>query len=566
MKASRPYIMESTMKDVIGKTPYRTILAAIIIFFYVFLHLLTLSRHPFVHSDEAWLAVLTRAMIAERSPAATEEVFRLTPRYPHALKTLYHVLQMPFLAVSWSAFAARLPSLTAGIAALFFLSRIAQECGLRGWRRFVPSALMSVDPQFWYSAHFGRQEMILVALFLWAWSLKARNKSAALTALPPAAGIFIHPNIFIIALAIGALYAADLLGCIGKKNAWKRPLTNLAVFSGILAASAAAALGASVLMDSGFLNHYTDFGDRVGAGDSIAMKILGLPRFLGKMWNRRAGTYYLADVRPMFVLGSLGYLITAVRAIFQKKGRGRLLLIPSLLVGIIIVGKYAPPTVVFLMPSLYLALGEAFFGEWNAKGLYRRYGKRITLAAAAVSWILPAVISFSEVRESLMKPSYTEYVRFLQESVGPLNGDERILVNLNAAFAFGYDTLVIWRDLTPLSGNHANEGRDGETKAAWIGNNTAESLTTGMYGDLETFLDNQCVSWIVLPDELNYIYERRPVWNALYGTPGWYPPLMEILERRGEEISRGFFPNYAMRIVPLMKSNNWSVGVYRLKQ
>ena len=59
----------------------------------------TLAWYPFVHSDEVWLASLTRAMIEERSVAATEEFFVLTPRYPHAIKTLYHLIQMPFLAV-----------------------------------------------------------------------------------------------------------------------------------------------------------------------------------------------------------------------------------------------------------------------------------------------------------------------------------------------------------------------------------------------------------------------------------------------------------------------------------
>jgi len=132
---------------------------------YISAHLFTLSQHPFIHSDEAWLAVLTRSMFTRMSPAAVEEVFRLTPRYPHALKTLYHFVQAPFLVVSWSAFSARLPSLIAGGFALVFVTRIASGAGIGGRFRYIPAFLMALDPQFWYASHLGRQEMILTALF-----------------------------------------------------------------------------------------------------------------------------------------------------------------------------------------------------------------------------------------------------------------------------------------------------------------------------------------------------------------------------------------------------------------
>lgn len=566
MNLSGTYIIEVSMKHVMQKVPRHTVLVSTVIVVYLILHLAILSRHPFVHSDEAWLAVLTRAMMTEHSLAASEEVFRLTPRYPHALKTLYHVLQMPFLAVSWSAFAARLPSLIAGIAALYFLSMIAGECGLNGWRRFIPTVLMAVDPQFWYMTHLGRQEMIIIALFLLSWSLKTRKKTAPLVALPLAAGIFVHPNIFIVAMAIGALYTADILRSFGQKKAWRLPLRNLAFFTAVLGAAAVAGLGTSFLMDSGFLQHYTDFGNRVGAGDSLVMKILGLPRFLGKMWNRRAGTYYLADVRPLFVFGMLGYAVNTVRTLHRKAGRERLLVLPSLLIGMIVVGKYAPPTVTFLMPPLYLAFGEAFFSEWRTKGLYRRHWKRMVLIMTTAVGILLAAISFGEIRESLRQPSYAEYVRFLRGAVKPMNEDERILVNLNAAFAFGYDKLVIWRDLSPPAGNDYAGDRDVETESVRIGERFTDSVIAGGRTGLEGFLDDCGVCWVVLPDELKYIYERRPVWNALYGNPEWYPSLIKLLERRGEETSYGVFPNYAMRIVPYMKSSDWSIGVYHLKE
>ena len=195
---------------------------------YGLIHILTLSLHPFVHSDEAWLAVLSRAMITEGTPAAVEEVFRLTPRYPHVLKTLYHLIQIPFLSISWSAFSARLPSLIAGGFVLVLITRIAEGAGLGKHARFVPGVLMALDPQFWYVSHLGRQEMVLTALFLWSWSLKSRNIRTWVVALPLASAVFVHPNAFIVAIPVGMMYLSDIF--FSRNSRWSR-CRNLFVFT-----------------------------------------------------------------------------------------------------------------------------------------------------------------------------------------------------------------------------------------------------------------------------------------------------------------------------------------------
>ena len=58
-----------------------------------------LTRFPFVHSDEAWLAGLSRDMQAVGSFGVTEQFFDLKPRVPHALKLLFHALQMGYIHV-----------------------------------------------------------------------------------------------------------------------------------------------------------------------------------------------------------------------------------------------------------------------------------------------------------------------------------------------------------------------------------------------------------------------------------------------------------------------------------
>ena len=45
-----------------------------------------LESFPFVHSDESWLAGLSRAMLEEKSIRVTEPFFDARPRYPHGIK------------------------------------------------------------------------------------------------------------------------------------------------------------------------------------------------------------------------------------------------------------------------------------------------------------------------------------------------------------------------------------------------------------------------------------------------------------------------------------------------
>ncbi len=248
--------------------------------FYFVLHLLTLQTHPFVHSDEAWLASLTRAMLQNGSLSAVEESFRLTDRYPHTLKTLYHLIQMPFIAVSWSAYAARIPSLLFGCLSIFMMLKLAGALGLKKPIVYFPALFMAFDPQFWYLSHLGRQEMLLIFLFLWCWYLKAKNRPGWMVALPLVAGIFIHPNAFILAAGIGIVYAPGLFRSPKKHTAsfWNAddgPFV-LLTYGLTLLVGAGLAIGGSYLMDSQFLYHYMSFGDSVGVSDSLIVKFLGL--------------------------------------------------------------------------------------------------------------------------------------------------------------------------------------------------------------------------------------------------------------------------------------------------
>ena len=73
--------------------------AAVYIVLFSLVSLAFLEQFPFVHSDESWLAGLTRGMMEEGSIGVTEAFFDLKPRYPHGIKTFFHVMQMGMMAV-----------------------------------------------------------------------------------------------------------------------------------------------------------------------------------------------------------------------------------------------------------------------------------------------------------------------------------------------------------------------------------------------------------------------------------------------------------------------------------
>ena len=92
------------------------ILLFITIISYISLNLIYLDKFPFVHSDEPWLSGLSKNMLENTSLSVTEPFFDLMPRYPHALKVVFHLIQIPFIYFfGYNIFSVRLISLIFGL-------------------------------------------------------------------------------------------------------------------------------------------------------------------------------------------------------------------------------------------------------------------------------------------------------------------------------------------------------------------------------------------------------------------------------------------------------------------
>ena len=424
---------------------------------YALFSLWSLPWFPFVHSDEAWLASLTRAMIEERSVAATEDFFVLTPRHPHAIKVVYHLLQMPFVGASFGAVSVRLLSWAAGVGSLVLIYLTARRLfggsatSARGGAAAAILAtvgLFAADAQLLTAFHTARQEALLLLVFVLALFLYFRRADSwracdtVVLGIVLGVSIGVHPNSFIIAVPFVPLMLAtrprEQSSAEGNHPQLRRPrLEQAGLLIVILAGFAALFVGLSLLMDHEFFAHYAAFGRSVGVGDSLLQRWFRLRRFVGKLYNQIAGTYYLPPIRLQLILAAgAGVAGTLVVAWSSVVGAGRLfggrranpvtravlrllICIVAVVLAIFAVGKYSPPSIVFILPPVFLLVGS--LPAWIMDELHARR-ETVWPASVAVMVVVAALVvatGVTTVRElTAWRPvSYAEYQRSILDHV-----------------------------------------------------------------------------------------------------------------------------------------------------
>ncbi len=500
-------------------------------------HLPTLARFPPMHSDEAWLASLTHSMLAERSPAATEGFFALTPRAPHALRLVFHLLQAPFVALRWSLASVRLLSIAAAAAAVVLAAAIAAKTLRTQAARLFLVAAVAVDPQLFAASHLARQEIVLVAALLAALALRARGAPPAAVAAALGLAIGVHANSFVAAAPVAALYALDVAGArCGERGA---ALGRALVFVGTLAVWAAAWLALSRVLDPGFPRAYVAFGGRYGVGDSLPVKLLGLRGFYARLYLRIGGTYHVPDVRlPLLLFAAAAVaavLLLVARAAFGKPAVRRvaeaLAMLVAANIGLVAIGKYSQPSVVLVFPVGYLLVAALF----DAAARRLRAASRWPVAAATAGLAIALGFSTAAQAAAWLPVRYDRYLARIRAHVSPTAA---VIGPLNSAFAFEPGRLHAFADLEALQ-----EAR----------------LTVADY--VERF----GIEYILYPEELDRVYAERPLWNDLHGNIApWYPELRRFLEERCVLAAEWEEPVFAMRMVAYSGRGPWRFAVYRV--
>ena len=519
-------------------------LSVFIIYLLVYLaaNVLLLGIFPAMHTDEAWLAGLSRTMMAGGDFSATESFFDLLPRAAHSLRILYHLLQIQsFRLFGFGLFAGRLPSLAAGIAVLAVFYALLRRLGLPA---LTGSVLLSLDIQFIYASHFGRQEIfillfMLMSVCLMMLELKHGGLRGFLSALPLAAACGFHPNAFI------AAWPSALLLLILIIRRRRRPAEG-AVFLLTAAGGAAFFAGLSYVMNRRFPAEYAANGRAIGAMRSFDLKLLGFDDFYRKLFARVSGTYYTPEIRPLFLLAAASVLLVLLLLIAGrlKKGSGgllskagrktairglsaALLSIAAVNAAIIIIGKYIPPSIVLLSPFLIIP-------AVCAAELLRRPLRSVFTAAAAVLLLANSAIMIVD-QAGAGSESFSSFSSRLRLCI---EDGKRALGGLEAVFSLDEGMLLDWRNLA-----HLDEA--------------------GL--SFADYIESRNIEYIIYSDEIDYIYENRPVWNLLYGNPArYYVEMKEFID--GSCILSSSFdsPRYGTRIMPLRYGGNWTIRIYRV--
>lgn len=492
-------------------------------------NLFFLTDYPFVHSDEPWLSGLSRSMMENSSLSSTEDFFDLYERNPHAIKILFHMVQIPVIKVlGYSIFSVRLISLLAGFfsLALFYNLLLQFYSGeKKQWISLITTVWVSLDIQFIYISHLARQEIILILILLSMLNLLASEnmtpiKRGVLTGLLAGVAVGFHPNSFIIAWPIGLIL---LLEIIRGKRKW-----NEGIFF-LLSAGCIAALfvGLSFHFNPDFINDYRTYGAPLGVLDSADIKLIKLPGFYSKLYHQISGTYHTANIRMQMIFFPI-MLVTALIQKDKKAGIYSLIGFIAYNIALLIIGKYSQPSISFLLPFYYLSASVLIKHLISIK---RNKAMRSVISIFIISTL---IITITEINRE--KESYSDYLSQLQNHI-PENS--ALLGGLCMDFVIPEGQLYDWRNLYYLRENKV---------------------------DLEDYIRERNIQYIVVPEELSYIYKNRPYWNVLYGNIAhWYPQLLYFTENECSLVKE-INSSYGIRIAAYRYSQPWYVRIYKVNQ
>lgn len=509
-----------------------TVLIGFYVFIWILANLFFLDSFPFIHSDEVWLAGITQTMLEGGTFAVTEPFFDLQPRTVHGLRLIFHTLQAPFLLLlHYSPTGFRGLSLASGAAVLLLFFSLLKKMRFSGIHAFFGVLFLSLDMQFLYASRFGRQEILLLlfmtgGLLLFT-AVREKSYSGPVTGILTGLAAGVHPNSFVIAWPVSLLFFIDLL----RK---KRSAGDFFLFVASAALSAGFFVIISLLMNRNFFREYLEYGLSVGVRTGAAERFTDFFPFLGKLFTRTSGTYYTPPVQIQLILLpvlTLRGIFVLLRGKFrQNKTLYGVTGVLGITLGLIILGKYSQLSIIFYFPFLYILLLD-FLSELK---LPKEGIRNVFLIFTACFSLLMSLRSIStEVKQE--GRGFNEYIETLRRVV-PENS--RVLANLNGGTAFGHSRFLDWRNLAFLD---------------------SRRMTVPEY------IRSRNIEYIIYPEELDYIYRSRPMWNIMYGNLyPWYEEMGKFL-RDSCVLEHSFSsPGYAMRVTALRFKKDWDIRIYRV--
>lgn len=537
MKLQELFSKYKNRKALLLAVTWLTVLAYLIIYFLCSHSFLDLW--PFIHSDESWLAFLSRDMAVSGDFGVTESFFDAKARVPHALRLLFHALQALFIRLfGFEIASVRLLSLLAGCLCLMLIFHIGRVLSGKV-AGFLLMVLVSLDPSFLYASHFARQEILialplLLCLFIF---LRAAKEEASLTrrdiclmAALTGISVGIHPNSFLMAAMCGCVLLFFLLA---KKIKW----SSLLLYTGLTGLIAGIFVAVSFSFTSTFLPDYFRQGaDEYQLSSSPSGRFAEFLYYIQSTLNRESGTYYLPDLRLEFALfaAAFSFLLLALLvlgksseepvSLWRRQAGILITALFGLTAGMLIIGRFNQTSVLF-----YVLLGWLFVVLF-----LKLFEGRVPLFAMALISAFLLWNGYKEISPWLTGPTYKDFLAQLSLYVP---ADSVTLGNLNTAFYFDPGVFRDYRNLPYLNGEEA----------------------------LAAYIEDNKIQYVLYTDELDYIYENRPTYNVIYGNSTFIKDLKSYLKTNCTLV--GSFENarYASRILPILGNPDYgTVTVYRV--
>lgn len=502
----------------------------IIIFYlicYFLLNLLFLENFPFIHSDEPWLSGLSRSMLTQRDFSVTEPFFDTYERHPHAIKLVFHWLQMIFIKIfGYHIFFLRLLSLLFSLASLYVFFLLGKKIFSSSKIALFITIILSLDLQYIYASHFARQEVMILFIMMFSLYILLRKEGQHTYTIDLiigtilGLGIGIHPNSFIAALAIGSFYLVLLWK---GKIRWK----NLLLLILVVALFASLFIVLSFSMDKSFLGHYQESGQKFGVHKSISEKLLNIGRFYKNIYLGKSVTYYMPHVKFQLILFALCFILTLAWLMKKKNHRdfyikGITLVLLFIHLGMVIIGRYNVTSILFIFPFIYLLVAHVFI--------------HITRHTSKL-FLLLMIITLAGT--SLHIPRYSStYDQYINSIAPYVPREERVLSNLNTQYYFRGDNLFDYRNLQFMKEQGIS---------------------------FEDYIASRKIKYILYYDEIDYIYEKNPIYNGVYGdVSSYYQDMQDFLHKKCQRVHSFTNSTYGTNISRLIDKKPWGISIFKV--
>nr|MBK5234480.1 glycosyltransferase family 39 protein [Clostridium sp.] len=502
----------------------------ILLLLYFLLNLSFLTNFPFIHSDESWLSGLSRNILETGDFSSTETFFDLYIRNPHAIKIIFHSIQIIFIKMlGYNIFSVRLISLLFGCLTLYYFYKLCNKIFNSEKKSIIASIFLAIDVQFIYTSHFARQEIVILFLFIYGLYLFYKNinnhsiKQDLVLGCIIGISIGVHPNSFIIALPFVSIYLYHVL--FTNRLKWTNLITyclTLSVFCGVI-------ILLSLSFDPNFFHNYFNYGKQFNVQYSFFDKLNEFEYFYEKLYYGISGTYYTPKIKLQFFIFISSFIITILKLFVTKDKIKRqtmisiLLAITFLNIGIIIIGRYNQTSIIFQFPLFYILI------IFLLENLLKPY----KYIATAMLSLFIAISTITNIYPYI-SCDYTNYLSNISKTV---KKNDVVLSNLNSEFYFDNGKLHDYRNLAFLKENDLN---------------------------FKEYIYKYNIKFIIYPEEMDVIYSESPKWDSLYGNLSYYKDMKNFFETNCTLVDKFNDKTYGMRIARYIDEKDWTIKIYKV--